>query len=382
MSVNFAKGVLEKETSKVRHLILLSDGDDAEAQEGCDAVVDAMRREHITTSTVAIGRGKDLGFLKNLAAVGGGRYYLADMASKLPAILTQDTSVMSRSAIEEGAFYPKIVGDDQVLNGIDSTPPLLAYCISSARPLADTSMVTKKDDPLLARWNYGLGSSLAFTSDAKPKWASKWTSWSGFSAFWSQAIRSIARQRGLNAYQVSLDQSTGSAKVKIVAQDEAGNPVGKLTGKVSLVRPDGSGGDVEVSEQAPGVFTGSFDSTELGTYILTVSESGADGSRRINSSGFSVQRSLPARTSNLQTKRTPPQGDRRHHRRPNPHRVGRGAAPYRQGRHVDFRRLEPVPNAGRRSPPHRHRRPPPSPALHPNLGRNPGPLRSAQARRD
>ncbi len=277
--------------------VLLADGDDSEAQEGCDAVVAQMKLEHITTSTVAIGTGKDLAFLKNLAAIGGGRYYLADTASKLPAILTQDTSIVSRSAIEEGAFFPKLVGDDQILTGIDSTPALLAYCISSARPLANTSMVTQKDDPLLARWQYGLGSSLAFTSDAKPKWAKKWTPWSGFDAFWSQAIRGVVRQQGLNNYQVSVDQSSGRSVAKIVANDDLGNPLNKLSGKVSVIGPDGKGIDVDVSEQAPGVFEGAFDSTQLGTYILSVSEVDARGKVRASSSGFSVPYPPELRTS-------------------------------------------------------------------------------------
>jgi Ca-activated chloride channel family protein len=301
MSVKFAKGVLEKETNPVRHFIMLADGDDSEAQEGCDAVVAQMRLEHITTSTVAIGSGKDLDFLRHLAAIGGGRYYLADKASKLPAILTQDTAVMARSAVEEGAFYPKIVSEDPVLNGIDSTPPLLAYCLTSARPLANTSMLTKKDDPLLARWHYGLGTSLAFTSDAKPKWAKHWTSWAGYDAFWSQAVRSIVRQKSLNNFRIAVDQSSGKSEVEIDATDDLGNPMNKLEGKVTLIDPGGKGTAVDVAETAPGVFKGAFDSAQLGTYIVSVSEPDPKGEVRMSSAGFSVPYPPELRTSKPNT---------------------------------------------------------------------------------
>jgi hypothetical protein len=66
--------------------------------------------------------------LRQLALAGGGRFYLATKARQLPAIFTQDAAIMSRSAIEEGKFFPKVTGGEEVLRGIDSLPPLLAYC--------------------------------------------------------------------------------------------------------------------------------------------------------------------------------------------------------------------------------------------------------------
>ena len=33
------------------------------------------------------------------------------------------------------------------------------------------------DGPLLARWQYGLGKAVVFTSDVKNRWASKWMEW-------------------------------------------------------------------------------------------------------------------------------------------------------------------------------------------------------------
>ena len=149
MSIVEGKKVLEAEHSPIRHLILMCDGDDTKAQEDCEQLIVEMRQEKITTSTVAIGTGKDLQFLQHIAALGGGRYYLADHANKLPAIMTQDSSIVARSAIEEGAFLPKLIEGDEVLRGITSTPPLLAYDLTDFRPLARTGMKTGKDDPFV-----------------------------------------------------------------------------------------------------------------------------------------------------------------------------------------------------------------------------------------
>src|SRR4029434_4923457 len=49
--------------------------------------------------------------------------------------------------------------------------------------------MTHQEDPLLATWRYGLGRSVAFTSDAKAKWGVLWVRWGAFNKFWSQVTR-------------------------------------------------------------------------------------------------------------------------------------------------------------------------------------------------
>ena len=267
-----AEKVLAAETSKVRHHILLADGADSEEQEGSLGIALRMREAKITTSVVSIGEGKDVAFLKSLAAAGGGRFYLAKRAGQLPAIFTQDAAIMSRSAIEEGAFLPKLVAGEPILRGIDATPPLLAYCLTDARPLARTSMLTKKDDPLLASWQYGLGTSLAFTSDATARWARNWVGWPGFDAFWSQAARAIGRRATLNRYQADVRQEAGKGVVVLTATDSLGNPVTANAATVRVATPDGGAADVAMTQEAPGRFRGGFDANAIGSYLVTVAE--------------------------------------------------------------------------------------------------------------
>lgn len=285
-----AEDVLKQETTQVRHFILLADGDDSEDQAGAVETALRMRADHITTSVVAIGTGKDVEFLRRLAAAGGGRYYLADHANKLPAIFTQDTSIMSRSAIEEGAFLPKLVSGEEILRGIEGTgvPPLLAYCLTDSRPLARMGMKTQKDDPLLATWQYGLGTSLAFTSDAHPRWARNWVGWEGFGTFWSQATRAISRRATLNSYRVSLRNDGGKGVVDLKAFDSFDNPMHLPDALVKIATPHGGVRDVRMEEQAPGIYSGTFDASEIGTYIATVVENDPSGGNRTLSSGFSV----------------------------------------------------------------------------------------------
>lgn len=289
-SMQFANEHLSKEPSKVRHLILLADGADSEMQEGALALALDMRGRKITTSVVAIGDGSDVPFLRRLAAVGGGQFYLAERAGQLPSIFTQDAAVMSRSAIEEGAFVPKMVLGEEILRGLspDSVPPLLGYCLADARPLARVGMRTQKDDPLLAVWQFGLGSSLAFTSDAQPRWAAQWVPWGGFGKFWAQAVRAISRRASSNAYELRAQMDGAEGRVVLEAKDPTGKPLDNLRPDVRVSLPAGGSESVAMVQSGPGQYEGRFRANEVGSYIVTIAETDGSGGTRVSSSGFSM----------------------------------------------------------------------------------------------
>lgn len=289
-SMTFASKELSSENTKVRHLIFLADGADTDSYGRSLAIAAHMRQEKITTTVVAIGGGKDEKFLQDLARVGGGQYHLADKASKLPQIFTQDVSVMSRSAIEEGAFLPIPIFGEETLKGIDpaSIPPLYAYCLADIKPLAKLGMKSHKSDPILATWQYGLGTSLAFTSDAKAQWAAPWVPWEGFAQFWAQAVRIVSRRSSENDYQMEVKPVGGYGELTLYANDRLGNPLSSNDKKVRVSAPQGGSHDIVLLQEAPGVFKGRFPADELGSYIVSVVEPGLDGQNRVSSSGFSV----------------------------------------------------------------------------------------------
>lgn len=270
-SLEFADKTLTPVNTKVRHLILLSDGDDAEDQPGSFELAQRMVAKGMTISTIAVGDGKDVGFLKTLAAIGKGYFYLAGKANMLQRFITEDSSLMARSAIEEGAFLPKVDPADEVLRGLDlqSMPALYAYDLTSDRPMARTPMRTGKDDPLLAFWQYGLGTSMAFTSDAQPKWARHWVTWSDFDAFWAQAVRETLRQSSADRIRMSAHCVSGRGQLDIAAFDPDGNPINGLDAKINVTGPDGALQSAPIAQTGPGQYTGSFDAGKTGGYIIS-----------------------------------------------------------------------------------------------------------------
>jgi uncharacterized membrane protein len=178
---------LPSDPANVKHVILLTDG--GADPTGIPELVQRLYAENgITLSTVAVGRDA-APFLEDLAELGGGRYHFTADASSVPSIFTEETTLASRAYIVEEPFFPTLANSSPILTGVASVPRLYGYVATSAKPLAQVILKSEKDDPILAAWQYGLGRSVAFTSDATGHWGRDWVAWQNFPAFWVQAVR-------------------------------------------------------------------------------------------------------------------------------------------------------------------------------------------------
>jgi len=93
--------------------------------------------------------------------------------------------VILKSAIYEEPFKPRVQSmGDEVVRGLGSDYPIsLGYVATTPKPRAEIPLITDKGDPLLAHWQFGLGRSVAFTSDAKAKWSKNWLGWANYQQF-------------------------------------------------------------------------------------------------------------------------------------------------------------------------------------------------------
>jgi hypothetical protein len=79
-----------------------------------------------------------------------------------------------------------------------------------AKPSADLLLTMEQKDPLLIRWQYGLGRATIFSSDAKTRWAADWVSWNGFDRFWANLFRDLLPHGQPGEASLSWDNATGS----------------------------------------------------------------------------------------------------------------------------------------------------------------------------
>jgi uncharacterized membrane protein len=260
---------LIKTKAYLKHCIILSDGDPSPPRPSLVAKFNAAK---ITVSTIVIQPHDSSGSrnMWQIAKEHGGRFYQVKKPNEIPNIFLKEAASVSRSAIIEEPFTPRFSDESAIVKGIAKLPPLLGYVGTSSKPTARTVLTSHQDDPILATWQYGLGKSVAFTSDAQQRWAADWLGWSGFSKFWAQAVRWSMRQSSGGDLQTSIDIDKGQGKITIEAVDEKGNFINFLNPKARLIRPDLKGQDLALDQTGPGRYQASFDARQLGTYLVNI----------------------------------------------------------------------------------------------------------------
>lgn len=278
--------------AKIKHVILLTDGQ--ASNTGIAELVQNMSAESITVSTVGVGRGSARRLLSMIADLGNGRSYYTNDAYSIPKIFTKETSTVTRSAVVDLPFRPKVVKRVQMLRGIDfdKAPYLLGYVATKPKPKGEVLMVSDYHEPILARWRYGMGKTAAFTSDAKNRWAQEWVSWKGFVKFWSQVARDMMRRRFHRTFAMRTWIVKGRAHISIDAVDKMEQYVNALNSELTIIDPKLAKKRLPLMQVAPGRYEGSFELKRFGAYILSAEH--RQGRQLIAASRGAVSRPFPA----------------------------------------------------------------------------------------
>jgi hypothetical protein len=147
---------------------------------------------------------------------------------------------------------------------LESAPPLRGYALTRPRAQADLILTTGSGDPLLARWQIGLGQVAAWTSDVKARWSADWLRWPGFGKFWAQVARTTMRRRAANHFpmKATLDGATVSVAVDAIGADD--RFLGGLDGSLEIVTASALAAGppamrhVALAETAPGRYEAAF----------------------------------------------------------------------------------------------------------------------------
>jgi uncharacterized membrane protein len=267
-----AHEMLRNVQASIKHCVILTDG--ISEPGAFKELTTQMALDRITVSTVGIGGEIDGKLLADIAATGKGRFYPVPDPEELPQIFIKETAIILKSAISEEPFKPRWVAPSELLRGfpVSDFPQLLGYVVTEPKARAETPLVTEKGDPLLAHWQFGLGRTVAFTSDARSKWARNWISWSRFGQFWRQTVQwSLRRVDNAHlALEATMDQ--GEGRISADALDAEGNFRNFLNLQTAVVSPDGVRENIVLSQTAPGHYEGSFTLRETGSYLLNVAE--------------------------------------------------------------------------------------------------------------
>ena len=255
--------------------------------------------------------------MSNLAKRTKGRFYNVTNPKALPRIYQKEARSISRPLIFEQTtpWLPKINYPitEPVMGLPEELPAITGLVLTSPKEneLVEIPIVsplpTGQLNPVLAHWTYGLGRSVAFTSDTGRRWAKSWPDWRSYAAFWSQVIRWSMRPADRGNFTLNVRRDQGRIKVVVDALDKNNEFLNFLQIQGSVVDPDLKPSSVELVQVAPGRYEGTIENAEAsGNYFVTLRYRGQENLQGVISSGVSVPysdeyRELRSNPANLET---------------------------------------------------------------------------------
>ncbi|MBN1476267.1 VWA domain-containing protein [Candidatus Sumerlaeota bacterium] len=286
-----------------KHIVIISDGDPQPPNQNlARQIYDAG----ISISTVVMNphHPQNAALLQQIARDFGGRFYYPTSPHELPRIFVREATVVRRSMIDENLFAPTIVRRSEAMPGFaigETLRPLDGHVVTEPEPGADVPIVVpESDDPVLAHWRYGLGHTVAFTSDAKPRWASRWLTWGEYARFWAQLVRWSLRNSADRNFRVTtqLTGAEGLITIDAVSDDDQFINFAQFQGR--LIPPSYDPDDVrEITfrQTAPGRYEGRFEVDDIGSYMVSIATESTEGQTQLLTTGLSLSYSPEFQTS-------------------------------------------------------------------------------------
>jgi uncharacterized membrane protein len=237
-----------------KHIVLLTDGISEEG-DSMTLTKEAVANR-VTISTVGLGQDVNRAFLEKVASSAEGKSYFLNDPAGLEQILLHDVQEHTGVTAVEKSIQPKVVKQAEILDGvgIESAPPLHGYVRYQANPTSDTILAADHDDPLLVRWQYGLGRAAVFTSDAKNRWAANWIAWPGYDKLWANIFRDLLPHAPQSETTADFDRASGELVVDYRLSRNIDDPA--AIPDIFVLGPDGFQAPLKIGKVAAGHYRG------------------------------------------------------------------------------------------------------------------------------
>ena len=275
----------------VRHVVLLTDGKSRTGtRESYQKLIDSVASDNLTLSTIAIGDDADKELLQFLAEQGNGRYHETNKAEEVPSITLEEARSAGSQSVLRGAFQPIQVQPSPIMRDIDpeTLPPLDGYDYAEAKPDAQVVLTSTRDDPLLAKWQYGLGRVVAWTGDDGVDFARGWPTWTGYDGFWANVVRWALPDPEARPLQVGVARDGPEAVLTVDAIGDGTGYVDLAETTATVSAPDGSVTDLTLYQSGPGRYEARVEAPLPGAYRVDLRQERADGEAIEELAGFAV----------------------------------------------------------------------------------------------
>lgn len=264
-----AYDALEKTDAPLKHIVVLGDGDaqDQLSSQQVQTFLQTALGKGVTTSAVAVdvhGQPQYMSFMQDIARWGGGRFYESNNPSQVPDLFLKESVASLKPWFEQTPFFPKIAAAGDLLQGVptDQFPQIGGYVVTTIKPSSEEYLASTKQDPVLAAWSYGLGRSVAWTSDSNGQWTAGFLKSPVSQTLFARMV-AWTLPGGQQQLQISAQPSGDGLQVDMTGPDTAGATV-----SVGMVSPDLQSTTQDLVAIAPGHWQGRITGTTVGTYLL------------------------------------------------------------------------------------------------------------------
>lgn len=264
----------------VRHIVLLSDGKARTGtREGYQLLLDDAMSDRTTLSTIAIGEDADQDLLNFLADEGGGNYHFTARAEEIPQVTLAEAQSAGSQSVIRGAFRPIQTAPSPILDSFapEDLPDLDGYDFTEAKPEAQVVLTSDRDDPVLAKWQFGLGRVVAWTADSGVDLAAPWARWPGYDQFWAGMVRWALPDPEHRSLRVGVARSGPEAVVTVDAVGDGGGFVDLAATTATITSPSGATvADRNLAQTGPGAYQVRVAAAESGAYRVELTQRRGD----------------------------------------------------------------------------------------------------------
>ena len=267
-----------------KHIIVISDGDPVPPSA---SVLRTLKDMKVTVSSVAVGcHGfTEFATMKDIANKTGGKYYEVKDPRALPRIFQREARRVAQPLVfeTETPFSPSLAMRNELTAGLEGPlPPLTGYVRTSvkANKLVEVEILSPQpagdENVILASWPYGVGKTVAFTTDVGARWAKNWPGWENYAKLFTQVVRWSMRPVGdQGKFTVSREVVDGKVRLFVDAFDNEDEFLNFLEIGGVLIRPDLTSTPVRLRQTAPGRYSAEFAGEDPGNYLISL-QTGAE----------------------------------------------------------------------------------------------------------
>lgn len=261
---------LENANAKVKHIVLVSDGQSMGADVLPQMAAD-LAAKGIKITTIAVGDDADVGTMQQMADLGQGVFHNVINPSRLPRVFLKVVELVRSPMVREGRFTPRVLPTGSpVVQDLPQPPDLLGLVLTRPRidPLVTLAMTAPEGEPVLAHWPVDLGRVVAFTSDAHD-WAAEWLPWEGYAPFWTRIARVIGRSTTGGPIELTARVDGARLLLALDAASPEGEPLDAVDARVTIYRRDAGEEPREVTlrQIGPGRYEGSTAASPGASYV-------------------------------------------------------------------------------------------------------------------